>query len=207
MRVRRVRRNPLSLGRSAGKITSALMPAAIGAGGALALNLGWQKFAASLPASIQTGIGATAAQIALSMLLGVGAGMAFGKNVGNQVAAGAITVTIFGLAQSYMNGTAGTGTGIGASNASYNGAGAYYGASGVAGLGLRHRRGMNRYVGPQMNGAPPRGLNRYVGPQMNGAPPRGLNGLAAVGFRSNLAPGPRRRGMHGYMSPARQVGF
>lgn len=187
----------MSLSRSTGKITAALMPAAIGAAGALVLSTGWAKFNTSLPASIQTGLGATAAQLALSLGIGMAAGMAFGKQIGTQVAAGAITVTLFSLAQSYMSGAAG-GTQIAANNTPGD-----YTYSGLAGVGAprMRRQRMHRYVG--MNGALPRGINRYVG--MNGALPRGING-GNMGVAPQSQAARAMRQMNGYTGPARNVG-
>lgn len=198
--IMRVRRNPISMGRSAGKITSALMPAAIGAGGALALGMVWSRLSPSLPSSLQSGTMQSVAQIAAALGLGLLAGKAFGKSVGTQVAAGALTVTIYNLASSYM-GSAGLGTGATANAGGYtysqNGYTYAGGTSTMNGMGVRkRRRRMNRYVGTQMNGNTPRGLNgmrRYVGTQLNGNTPHGLNGAAVM----------QPRGGMGYMGPGR----
>lgn len=209
----RVRRNPRSRSTAGvGKITSALMPAAIGAGGALALGMLWTKFSASIPATFQTGAMGSVAQIAAAMGLGVLAGKVAGRQVGMQVAAGAITVTMFNLFSSYASGSgllaAGGAGSYGGYNGAYTAAGGYGGyATGVAGLGagprMRRRGRMGRYVG--MNG-----VARYVG--MNGMPPflngmgrgqapRNLNGMGAGPMMMRRG----RRGMHGlgYTGPAR----
>lgn len=218
--VMRVRRNPRSLSIKSLNLKGALVPAAIGAGGAVALNYAYTNYIQTmLPVSMQTGILNSVAQIGLSIGLGVVAGMAFGKTVGQQVAVGAVTVTMYGLINSYMNGTMGTNVG------SYtNGSGMYAPGGALSGMGAgprMRRRRMARYVGNnagQMAGAPPaflNGMGRYVGNnagqmagmgrrgRMNGSPPPFLNGMGA-GQRM------RRRGRMGggmgYVGPARIVG-
>jgi hypothetical protein len=76
-----------------GEITSA----AIGAGGALALDIVLGKVQASLPASLQSGWGLTAAKIAGAVGLGWGAGKVLGPQKGRLVTYGALTVIAYGV--------------------------------------------------------------------------------------------------------------
>jgi hypothetical protein len=95
---RRRRHNPRLLGafkprELMGKITSA----AIGAGGALALDIVLGKVQASLPASLQSGWGLTAAKVAGAIGLGWGASKVIGQDKGRLVTYGALTVIAYGV--------------------------------------------------------------------------------------------------------------
>lgn len=94
-RARKYRRNPIGGGSSTG-VTGQLKAAAIGAAGALAVDVVMSKL--PLPANLQTGMGRTAAQ----GLVSIGLGMAvakFGKNkkLGVQIAEGGLTIALHGV--------------------------------------------------------------------------------------------------------------
>jgi hypothetical protein len=93
-KVRRYRRNPI--GGSVSSPTTQLKNAAIGAAGALAVDVVMSKL--PLPANLSTGMGRTAAQ----GLVSIGLGMAvakFGKNkrLGVQLAEGGLTIALHGV--------------------------------------------------------------------------------------------------------------
>lgn len=98
-RHRRPRRhNPrLLAGFQPKKIVGQVMSAAIGAGGALALDIVLGKVQSSLPASLQSGWGLTAAKIAGAVGLGWGASKVLGSEKGKLVAYGALTVVAYGV--------------------------------------------------------------------------------------------------------------
>lgn len=80
-------------------VSEMLLPAAIGAGGALALDLAWGNL--PIPDSLKTGSMAPVARIGGAVLIGVVAGMVGGKRFGAYAAVGAMTVTIADLAKTW----------------------------------------------------------------------------------------------------------
>ena len=93
-KVRRYRRNPI--GGATSNATTQLKNAAIGAAGALAVDVVMSKL--PLPANLSSGMGRTAAQ----GLVSIGLGMAvakFGKNkrLGVQLAEGGLTIALHGV--------------------------------------------------------------------------------------------------------------
>lgn len=82
-----------------GIVSDMLLPAAIGAGGALALDLAWGNL--PIPDSLKTGNMAPIARIGGAVLIGVVAGMVGGKRFGAYAAVGAMTVTIADLAKTW----------------------------------------------------------------------------------------------------------
>lgn len=184
--IMRARRNPISMRGTTGKITSALMPAAIGAAGGIGLNyiLSTSTVQSAMPASLQSGIGNAAMRIVLGLALGWGVGKVAGKSIGSQVAIGAVTISLASVAASYMSG-AGIGTGAYGGGASYqmNGLGAN-----AQPMRMRRRR---RQAG---------GMARFAGPM--GAIPRPM-----MQHRLNAGTiGPTNHGM-GYVGPGRSAGF
>lgn len=205
--IMRVRRNPIRLPSARG-ITAAIMPAAVGAAGAVGVNYAWNYLAPMLPAPLQSGMGKSIAQLAAAIGIGMAAKPLIGSTKAAQVTAGALTVTLYNMIATAISNaqyTARTGPGTGYWDqwmANYpdilpN----YGGANPVAGLAARRRqRRLGRYAGAQMAGNAPRGLNRYAGAQMagmGGNVPRGINGAN----RAMMV-----RGGMGYMGPGRVVG-
>jgi hypothetical protein len=85
-------------------ISDTLMPAAIGAGGALALDAALTFAAPYIPASLNTGIARTGVKIAGAIAIGMAASMIGGKRLGEQVMAGAIIVTAYGFLKPFAAG-------------------------------------------------------------------------------------------------------
>lgn len=72
-----------------------LIPSAIGAGGALAVDVALGYLNPNLPAFMTTGIGQPLTKIAAAVALGMAAGMATNRQIGEQVMAGAVTVVAY----------------------------------------------------------------------------------------------------------------
>ena len=113
-RRRRTRRNPMPSFKRARRamsergitsfVGSQLIPAGVGALGALALDMAWPYL--PLPASIQSGPIAPVVRLATAAAIGWGASIVTGRKFARQVAAGALTVTIYDIAKGYLqNGT------------------------------------------------------------------------------------------------------
>lgn len=83
-----------------GFINGTLLPAAVGAAGAVGVDLAWQYL--PLPAALKEGPAAYATRIGLSIALGYAAGMIGGRQFGEQVAGGALVVTMADLAKGYL---------------------------------------------------------------------------------------------------------
>jgi hypothetical protein len=77
-----------------------LLPAAIGAGGAFALDMAWDRL--PIPAQFKTGMAAPVVRIAGAVGIGLAAGMVGGKKFGDEAMAGALTVTIYDLLKAQM---------------------------------------------------------------------------------------------------------
>jgi hypothetical protein len=75
------------------------MPAAIGAGGAIALSIVYSKVAGSLPATMQTGYFPALVKAAGAIALGMLAGKFLGREQGKYVALGGLTVVLVGVVQ------------------------------------------------------------------------------------------------------------
>lgn len=197
----RYRRNPSRSGGSM-SLLSTLGPAAIGAGGAIAVGYIAQNYLSSIiPANMTTGISGAVVMGGLGLLAGWGAGKAFGRKTGNAVAAGAVTIAIYNAISPTM------GVGGGASSGGFlsslfggTGAGSYagnYNSGALAGLARRNRR-MGRYV----QGA---GMNGMLPPGLNGNTPRNLNGVAGPQQRQRMMRQRKMAGL-GYMGPGRVMG-
>lgn len=110
-RVRRFRRNP-SFARArayvrgarfpttVGGIMDMIIPASIGAAGALALDMAWGSL--PLPATLTTGTLAPVTRIAGAIGIGVVVGMVAGRRNGALAGAGALTVTMYDLIKPYV---------------------------------------------------------------------------------------------------------
>jgi hypothetical protein len=104
-RYRRHRRNPR--GDVGTLLSDYLIPAGIGAASAVVLNIGWGYLAPSLPTSVQTGIGALAAQAGLVIVAGAVLsrsmpGSSRGINAG---VVGALTVVAYSALANMLQGT------------------------------------------------------------------------------------------------------
>lgn len=115
---RRARRRPLTSARAAsaagrtlryrrpnpmgGFITNTLIPSAVGGAGALALDIALA--ALPLPEAMKTGPMAPLVKVAGAVGLGMLASQFLGRKTGEQVAAGALTVTIYNVARKALAG-------------------------------------------------------------------------------------------------------
>ncbi len=201
----RYRRNPRNGGNMS--LMSTLGPAAIGAGGAIAVNYIATNYLSSvIPSSMTSGISGAFVMGGLGLAAGWAAGKAFGRKTGNSIAAGAVTIAIYNaIAPSLGGSSSGSGGGLaslfGGSSGSYGGSygGSYAGTGQLAGLGRRNRR-MGRYV----KGVA--GLAGNLPGNLNGNTPRNLNGLAGPQMRRAQMMRARQMGGLGYMGPGRGVG-
>lgn len=103
-RVSRYRRNPVSM-RSFNPrslINDTIIPASIGAAGALGLDLALGYGNPYLPDFLKSGVGLTAAKLGGAILIGMVAQKTMGKRYGDQVTAGAVTVTMYDLIKSFI---------------------------------------------------------------------------------------------------------
>jgi hypothetical protein len=99
-RVTHLRRNPIRMpgGFSPKRFLSdTLIPAGIGAGGALGVDIALGYFGSYLPASMQTGLPNAAVKLAAAVGIGIAAGAVAGKRVGEQAMAGAVVVTLYSV--------------------------------------------------------------------------------------------------------------
>jgi len=147
-RSRRIRRNPIGLNGIMGTLTDA----AIGAGGAIAVNFAFDKL--PLPLSMKSGMVGVASKAALAIALGT-FGKKFMGNTAGKMAAGALTVIAYDLAKQLLP--------LGAPAVVSNTAGLGYAASGQ-GAG---------YLGEYVNGGDfnfatsGAGMGEYVGAGYN----------------------------------------
>jgi len=95
---RHFRRNPTGLG---GFLSGSLIPAAIGAGGAIAVDLLVSN--APLPQTLRQGtVTPAVVRVAASLLIGFGVALVGGEGMGANAAAGGMIVTIYNLVRNYM---------------------------------------------------------------------------------------------------------
>lgn len=92
-RSRRRHRNPFSVSGLKGQ----LMPAAIGAGGAIALQIAYGYATPYLPAQLQTGYLPALVKLAGAIGLGMVAGKFLGREKGKEVTLGGLTVVLVGV--------------------------------------------------------------------------------------------------------------
>lgn len=85
---------------SISRITDLIVPALIGAGGAMALDVAWASL--PLPDSLKTGTFAPFTRIGGAIGIGWLVGMVAGKRYGAIAGAGALTVTLYDLAKPYI---------------------------------------------------------------------------------------------------------
>jgi len=81
-------------------VESSIVPAAIGALGALGVSFVMANV--PMPASLNTPQSAPLVKIAIALALGAAAGYAISEEVGEQVAAGGLTVTLYGVMTSWV---------------------------------------------------------------------------------------------------------
>jgi hypothetical protein len=224
---RHFRRNPME----SDFLSNTLMPAAVGAGGAIATDFLMARL--PLPASLQSGAMAPVTRIGVSLLVGMGAAMVSSSKTGGEVAAGGIIVALYQflgqtLAASGVMGAGGQGGtgaggtgGTGAQNAGWYGTqgGGTWGGQGGTGQGGTGGTGqggqMARYMG-FLRG--PRAVRRrrrrlMVGNMRLGrGRPVGVNPMylkPGLGFRQghrHMARLPRRSRPLGYIGPSRTLG-
>jgi hypothetical protein len=103
-RRRRRRRNPFG----GGEISNVVIPAAIGAGGAIALAVAYGYLSPNLPSSVTSITGAsTILQAAAAIGLGFLAGKALGRQKGTYVAMGGLTVVLVNAITPYISSATG----------------------------------------------------------------------------------------------------
>lgn len=103
-RLFRRRRSSGNISSFSGFTSNALMPAAIGAAGALALDMAWAHL--PLPPTLMSGPLAPITRIAGAVGIGMLAGMVAGKKFGGAAMLGALTVTGYDLIKGYMTAAA-----------------------------------------------------------------------------------------------------
>lgn len=96
---RRFRRNPLPS--ASGFLTGTLVPAGIGAGGALLVDLAIGNL--PLPASAKQGAMLPIVRIAGALGVGALVGLLMGEDAGQEAAAGGIVVTLYAITRQYLN--------------------------------------------------------------------------------------------------------
>lgn len=79
-----------------------LLPAGVGAAGALGLDISLGFARPYLPDFLATGLGNTAVRLGGAIAVGMVAGQFMGRRFGEQAAAGAMTVTLYDLLKGYF---------------------------------------------------------------------------------------------------------
>lgn len=185
---RRFRRNPIAV---TGFLNNTIVPAAVGAGGAIATDMIANQLAWYLPASLQTPAMRPVTNIGISLLLGWGVGKVAGQKLGNEAAAGGIVVALYNFFNQQLAGF-GQGYGLG-----YDAAGFAYSPNGYGAT-------MNRY----MNGMGY--LRRRPAPigvsSLDVTTPRLLNGGPYNQTKFRMMRNGQAEGTMGYISPARTLG-
>jgi hypothetical protein len=156
---RRRHRNPIGL--STRGIMHSVIPAGVGALGAVALDIAWGYGSSYLPASLQTGMLATVAKLAGAFGLGMIAGKVVGREKGKLVTAGAVTVILYQATKQFAHSAA----------PSIPGLGAYMTPNMLGGLGASNPAAFVR--APMM--LPSAGMGR-VGAYMQNSRMAGLSG-------------------------------
>lgn len=99
-RVLRYRRKRNPVGGIGEFVTGQLMPSAIGGGGALLLDVALAVL--PIPATLKVGAMAPVVRIAGAVGIGALAGMVTNRKTANQIAAGALTVTMYQIARGFL---------------------------------------------------------------------------------------------------------
>ena len=97
-----LRRNPIRMGNFNSIVRDTLMPASVGALGALGVDLALGYAGTYLPASLQSGMGATVAKLGGALAVGYVATKTMGRRFGEQATVGAVVVTIYDLLKSQV---------------------------------------------------------------------------------------------------------
>lgn len=180
-RLRRTRRHRSHNPFSSRGLVSAVMPAAIGAAGAIGLDVLMAYL--PLPATLQTGWMNTLTRAAGAIGLGLVAGKVMGKSIGHEVAAGGLIVVAYSALKATLAPTLGTSI-KGLSGLADFGdyAPAYSGQSGAMmgqGMGAYMQPRLGAYMQPRlgayMNPA------AYVGAARASAPMAGFGGFGGFG--------------------------
>lgn len=132
------------------------MPAAIGAAGAMGVDLAMNYASPMLPAMLQSGIGASVARVGGAIAVGMIAGKVGGRKFGEEATAGALVVTLYNLLKPIVAASTGlplAGYGMGwiSPGMQTDGLGVYVGAD-------------HSYTG-KMHGASLGGMGMYVAEQ------------------------------------------
>ncbi len=85
-----------------GFVNDTLIPAGIGAAGALGVDATLNMLSPRLPAFLQTGAARTGVKLAAAVGLGMLVSMVAGRRFGEQVLAGAVTVTAYDFLKPYV---------------------------------------------------------------------------------------------------------
>ncbi len=149
-------------------LKSVLMPAAIGATGAIALDVAYAYASPYLPATMQTGWFATLAKVAGAFGIGWGASKVLGREKGRVVTLGALTVVGYGAIKPIIASFAPTIKGL-----SGYGFGDYTSMP-VGSLGAYLPRSGMGFISPAAT-LPPSGVGAYMS---NRAPVAGVGGFA-----------------------------
>lgn len=83
-------------------VSNALLPAGMGAVGALGLDIALAQARPYLPDALASGLGNTAARLGGALLIGYVTSLGMGRAFGEQAAAGALTVTMYDLIKGYF---------------------------------------------------------------------------------------------------------
>lgn len=190
---RRFRRNPIS---ATGFLSNTLMPAAVGAGGAVAVDMLSGYLTPYLPVSLQSPTMKPITNIGLSLLVGWGVSALGGNKMGGEAAAGGIIVALYNFLGAELQ----SGFGLpGAAPYAYNNQTMQrY----MNGMGFIRRRNLGVINAKrQAMGLAPIGVNTLdaTRPNLNGGP------YAQTKFRMMRNGGAGGRTM-GYIGPARTMG-
>jgi hypothetical protein len=188
------RRNPFG----GSEIQSVVMPALVGAGGAIALAVAYGYLSPNLPSALTSGFMPTAVQAAAALGLGFLAGKFLGRSQGNAVAVGALTVIAVNAVTPYISSATG---------------GNVPGMNGLGGLKLGgvgdfvpYRRPIGAYT-PNVRNMPGSGMGRlgYVSPASRigayarvpiGAYARGIPTMGAIHQPADYSGGSGYTGMN-----------
>lgn len=103
MGIKRYRRNPGMGGMNINSfVRGTMMPAGVGAMGALGVDLAIGYGAPYLPSALTSGIGLIATRLAGAVGIGMLAAKTMGRNFGEQATAGAVTVILYSTIKSYV---------------------------------------------------------------------------------------------------------
>lgn len=177
-RRRHRRHNPFSVG----GIKGVLIPAAIGAGGAIVLDIAYGYLSPSLPSALTTGYMPAAVQLAGAVGIGLLAGKMMGRQAGMYAGIGAATVVLVGVLTPMLSGIlpstvplAGLGNAV--DYRPYRKVGAYMrGPAGAAGVGR-----LGFYSPAPTIQVPGRGMGAYMRGNSPGMP-AALSDLSGSGY-------------------------